>query len=98
MKYAFVLAAAAALMATPALAGGRGGALVGGVVAPVTTSISGVKVNALNNVSVPVLSGNNIANGVNIASGNKTNVKAILSKNGVLGGLIGGLGHGCGCN
>lgn len=90
MKYAFALTALVAFAATPAFAGGKGGGLIGSVVAPITTSVSGVKVNALNNVSV--LSGNNIANG------NKTNVTAIVSKNGILGGLLGGLGHGCGCN
>lgn len=90
MKYAFVLAAVAAVSATPAFAGGKGGSFVGGIVAPIAASASGVNVNALNNVAV--LSGNNIANG------NKTNVTTIVSKNGILGGLLGGLGHGCGCN
>ncbi|WP_353183839.1 hypothetical protein [Bosea sp. (in: a-proteobacteria)] len=101
MKYAFVLAAIAAFAVSPALAGGRGGSLaggslLGGVLAPVTAAVSGVQVNALNNVSV--LSGSPIANGNKI--GVVAPVKAIVSKNGLVGGLLGGLGlgHGCGCN
>jgi len=94
MKYAFVLATVAAFAVSPAMAGGRGGSLLGGIVAPVTTAVSGVHVNALNNVSV--LSGNGIANGNKI--GIVAPVKAIVSKNGLVGGLLGGFGHGCGCN
>ncbi len=88
MKYAIVLATVAAFAVSPAMAGGRGGSLLGGIVVPVTTAVSGVKINALNNVSV--LSGNKV--------GIAAPVKAIVSKNGIVGGLLGGLGHGCGCN
>lgn len=88
MKYAIVLATVAAFAVSPAMAGGRGGSLLGGIVVPVTTAVSGVKINALNNVSV--LSGNKV--------GVVAPVKAIVSKNGIVGGLLGGLGHGCGCN
>jgi len=92
MKYAFVLATVAIFAVSPAMAGGKGygkgGSLLGGILAPVTTGISGLNVTALNNVSV--------------LSGNKTNVnapiKAIVSKTGIAGGLLGGFGHGCGCN
>ncbi len=59
-----------------------------------TTAVSGVKINALNNVSV--LSGNGIANGNKV--GVVAPVKAIVSRNGLVGGLLGGFGHGCGCN
>ena len=52
------------------------------------SALGGLNVTALNNVSV--------------LSGNKTNVnapiKAIVSKTGIVGGLLGGFGHGCGCN
>ena len=92
MKHVFVLATVAAFAVSPAMAGSKGsgkvGSLLGGILAPVTTSISGLNVTALNNVSV--------------LSGNKTNVaapiKAVVSKNGIIGGLLGGFGHGCGCN
>ena len=94
MKYAFVLAVVAVSAVSPAMAGGRGGSLLGGVLAPVTAAVSGVRVNALNNVSV--LSGSPIANGNKL--GITAPVKAIVSKNGLVGGLLGGLGHGCGCN
>ncbi len=94
MKYAGILATVAAFAFSPAMAGGRGGSLLGGVVVPVTTAVSGVKINALNNVSV--LSGNGIANGNKV--GIVAPVKAIVSKNGIAGGLLGGRGHGCGCN
>ncbi|BCB20955.1 hypothetical protein [Bosea sp. ANAM02] len=90
MKYAIVLATVAAFAVSPAMAGGRGGSLLGGIGIPVT----GVKINALNNVGV--LSGNNIANGNKV--GIAAPVKAIVSRNGIVGGLLGGLGHGCGCN
>ena len=86
MKYAIVLATVAAFAVSPAMAGGRGGSLLGGIVAPVTTAVSGVKINALNNVSV--LSGNGIANGNKV--GIVAPVKAIVSKNGIVGGLLGG--------
>ena len=88
MKYAIVLATVVAFAVSPAMAGGRSGSLLGGIVVPVTTAVSGVKINALNNVSV--LSGNKV--------GIAAPVKAIVSKNGIVGGLLGGLGHGCGCN
>ncbi|WP_336809872.1 hypothetical protein [Bosea sp. MMO-172] len=94
MKYAIILATVAAFAVSPAMAGGRGGSLLGGIVVPVTTAVSGVKINALNNVSV--LSGNGIANGNKV--GIAAPVKAVVSKNGIVGGLLGGLGHGCGCN
>lgn len=97
MKYAFVLATVAAFAVTPAMASGKGGkvgSLLGGIIAPVTTSVSGLNVTALNNVGV--------LNGASIASGNKVGiaapVKAVVSRNGIVGGLLGGLGHGCGCN
>jgi hypothetical protein len=92
MKYAYVLATVAAFAVSPAMAGGKGGSLIGGIIAPVTTSIS--KVSVLNNVSV--LSGNNIAN--NVGNGNKVNVVAPVKA--IVGGLLGGSGrgHGCGCN
>lgn len=73
---------------------GRGGSLLGGVLAPVTAAVSGVQVTALNNVSV--------LSGSPIASGNKLGVvapiRAIVGRNGLVGGLPGGVGHGCGCN
>ncbi|MBN9061180.1 MAG: hypothetical protein BGP06_03095 [Rhizobiales bacterium 65-9] len=94
MKYAFVLATMTALAATPALAGGKAGSLIGGVITPVTTAVSGVKVNALNNVSVL----NGVGSGNVVASGNKAGLTAIVSRNGILGGLLGSRGHGCGCN
>jgi hypothetical protein len=95
MKYAYVLATVAAFAVSPAMAGGlggKGGSLIGGIITPVTTSIS--KVSVLNNVSV--LSGNNVAN--NVGNGNKVNVVAPVKA--VVGGLLGGFGrgHGCGCN
>ena len=75
-------------------ASGRGGSLLGEVLAPVTAAVSGVHVTALNNVSV--------LSGSPIASGNKLGVvasaKAIVGRNGLVGGLPGGVGHGCGCN
>ncbi len=91
MKY-IVAVSLAMLCASPALAGGsRGGSLLGlgTVVAPVTTAVSALNVNALNNVSV--------------LSGNKTNVSTIapisLKKNSILSGVLGGgSSHGCGCN
>lgn len=97
MKYAFVLATVAAFAVTPAMAGGKGGragSLLGGILAPVTTSISGLNVTALNNVSL--LSGNAVANGNKVSV--VAPIKAVVSKNGIVGGLLGGFGHGCGCN
>jgi hypothetical protein len=94
MKY-IAAVTVAMLAASPAFAGGaRGGGLLGSVVAPITTAVSALNVNALNNVSV--------------LSGNRTNVSAIapisiakggiLGKNTILSGLLGGGSHGCGCN
>jgi hypothetical protein len=93
MKYIVAVAVSAAMLAaSPAFAGGArgGGSLlgIGGIIAPVTTAVSALNVNALNNVSV--------------LSGNKTNVSAIvpisLKKNSILSGILGGGSHGCGCN
>jgi len=96
MKYIVAVAVSAAVLgASPAFAGGArgGGALVGlgSIVAPITTAVSALNVNALNNVSV--------------LSGNKTNVSAIvpvsLKNTNILSGILGGFGggsHGCGCN
>ncbi len=89
MKYIVTLPVAM-LAASPAFAGGgKGAALVGSVVAPITTAVSALNVNALNNVSV--------------LSGNKTNVSAVtpisLKNTNVLSGILGGgSSHGCGCN
>jgi hypothetical protein len=89
MKYV-VTVSLALLSASPAFAGGHkgGGSLLGGVLAPITTAVSALNINALNNVS--------------ILSGNKTNATAIvpvsLKNVGVLSGLLGGGSHGCGCN
>ena len=92
MKTAFILASVAAMAASsPALAGGRGGSLLGGVFAPITTNVG--KVSALNNIAV--LSGNSIANGNKVT----VNAPVNVSRNGILNGLLGGgRGHGCGCN
>src|ERR1700761_3405929 len=88
MKY-IVAPPLAVLSASPAFAGGsKGGSLVGSVIAPITTAVSALNVNALNNVSV--------------LNGNKVNVGAnapiTVSKNSILSGLLGGGSHGCGCN
>ncbi len=89
MKY-IVTVTVAMLAASPAFAGGggRGAALIGSVVAPITTAVSALNITALNNVSV--------------LSGNKTNVSAIvpisLKNTKILSGLLGGGSHGCGCN
>jgi hypothetical protein len=89
MKY-IVTVSLAVLSASPAFAGGgsRIGGLVGSVTAPITTAVSALNVNALNNVSV--------------LSGNKTNVAAVtpisLKNNSLLSGILGGGSHGCGCN
>ena len=56
--------------------------------------LNDTQIAALNNVSV--LSGNGIANGNRV--GVVAPVKAIVSRNGLVGGLLGGFGHGCGCN
>ncbi len=61
---------------------------------PVTAAVSDVQVTALNNVSV--LSGSPIASGNKL--GVVTPVRAIVGRNGLVGGLPGGVGHGCGCN
>jgi hypothetical protein len=90
MKYIVALSAAAVLFASPAFAGGgKGIALVGSVVAPITTAVSALNVNALNNVSV--------------LSGNSTNVSPVtgisLKNTSLLSGILGGgASHGCGCN
>ncbi len=88
MKY-IAAVSLAMLCASPAFAGGhKGGALLGSVVAPITTAVSALNVNALNNVSV--------------LSGNKTNVSAVtpvsLKNIGLLSGILSGGSHGCGCN
>ena len=90
MKY-IVTVSLAVLFASPAFAAGgaRVGGLIGSVTAPITTAISALNVNALNNVSV--------------LSGNRTSVSAItpisLKNNSLLSGLLGGgASHGCGCN
>jgi hypothetical protein len=88
MKY-IVTTSIALLIASPAFAGGgsRGGALIGNVVAPITTAVSALNVTALNNVSV--------------LSGNKTNVvtPVSLKNTSILSGILGGgASHGCGCN
>jgi hypothetical protein len=95
MKYV-VAVSLAMICASPAFAGGggrgssgSGGLLgIGSIVAPITTAVSALNINALNNVSV--------------LSGNKTNVSAILpislKNNSLLSGILGGGSHGCGCN
>ena len=105
MKHLLILATFAAISASPALAGGgHGGTPAGGILAPIGGIISpvngaGLQVNALNNVG---LNNVGVGNG-NVVAGNKvgivTPVKAIVSRNGLVGGLLGGAGgHGCGCN
>jgi hypothetical protein len=94
MKKYIVAVSLAALSASPAFAGGgsRGGSSllgIGSILAPVTTAVSALNVNALNNVSV--------------LSGNKTNVSTVvpisLKNTGILSGILGGgHSHGCGCN
>ncbi|QPF84737.1 hypothetical protein IC762_35000 [Bradyrhizobium genosp. L] len=99
MKKYLVAVALASLVASPAFAGGPrggGGGLLGGVIAPITTAVSALNVNALNNVNV-------LGGGVNVLNGNKTNVSAILpislKNTGILSGILGsGAAHGCGCN
>ena len=98
MKKYIVAVALASLFASPALAGprGGGGGLIGSVVAPITTAVSALNVNALNNVNV-------LGGGVNVLNGNKTNVSAILpvslKNTNILSGILGGgRSHGCGCN
>jgi hypothetical protein len=88
MKY-IITASVAMLCASPAFAGGsKGASLIGNVVVPITTAVSALNVQALNNVS--------------ILSGNKTNVSTVapvsLKNITVLSGLLGGGSHGCGCN
>ena len=89
MKYV-VAVSLAVLSASPAFAGGgaRAGGLIGSVVAPITTAVSALNVNALNNVSV--------------LNGNKLSLSAVapisIKKNSILSGLLGGGSHGCGCN
>ena len=90
MKYIVATAATlAVLSASPAFAGGsRRGSLINSVVAPITTAVSALNVNALNNVSV--LNGNK----VNVAA----NAPITVKNNNVLSGILGGGSHGCGCN
>jgi hypothetical protein len=88
MKY-IATVTVALLFASPAFAGGsKGIPLIGGILAPITTAVSALNINALNNVSV--------------LSGNKTNVSTIvpvsLKNTSILSGLLGGGSHGCGCN
>ena len=89
MKY-IVTVSLAVLFASPAFAAGgaRVGGLIGSVTAPITTAISALNVNALNNVSV--------------LNGNKLSLSAVapisIKKNSILSGLLGGGSHGCGCN
>ncbi|MCC8958854.1 hypothetical protein H8B02_37215 [Bradyrhizobium sp. Pear77] len=99
MKKYIVAVALASLVASPAFAGGPcggSGALIGSVIAPITTAVSALNVNALNNVNV-------LGGGVNVLNGNKTNVSAILpislKNTNILSGVLGGgRSHGCGCN
>ena len=99
MKKYIVTVSLVVLCASPAFAGGsRGGSSsllgIGSILAPVTTAVSALNINALNNVSV--------------LSGNRTNISTIVPvslKNtnilsGILGGGIlgGGHSHGCGCD
>ncbi|HEX7925290.1 MAG TPA: hypothetical protein VF583_30285 [Bradyrhizobium sp.] len=99
MKQYVVAVALASLVVSPAFAGGPrggGGALIGSVIAPITTAVSALNVNALNNVNV-------LGGGVNVLNGNKTNVSAILpislKNTNILSGILGGgRSHGCGCN
>jgi hypothetical protein len=88
MKY-IVAVSLAVLSASPAFAGGsRAGSLIGSIVAPITTAVSVLNVNALNNVSV--------------LNGNKVSLAAIapisLKNTNILSGILGGGSHGCGCN
>jgi hypothetical protein len=93
MKY-IATVSLALLCASPAFAGGsRGGSSsllgIGSILAPVTTAVSALNVNALNNVSV--------------LSGNKTNISTIvpvsLKNTSILSGILGGgHSHGCGCD
>ena len=93
MKY-IATVSLALLCTSPAFAGGsRGGSSsllgIGSILAPVTTAVSALNINALNNVSV--------------LSGNKTNISTIvpvsLKNTNILSGLLGGgHSHGCGCD
>lgn len=84
MKYALIAASLLTFAVTPAFAGGKsGGSLLGGVLAPVTTTVAALNLSK-------IASGNNI----NVLSGNKTGVTAPI----VIKGLLGGGSHGCGCN
>jgi hypothetical protein len=89
MKY-IVAATLAVLSASPAFAGGgsRAASLIGTVVAPITTAVSALNVNALNNVSV--LNGNKVS----VAA----NAPITVKNNSILSGILGGGSHGCGCN
>jgi hypothetical protein len=105
MKYV-VATTLALLSASPAFAAGgaKVGGLIGSVVTPITTAVSALNVNALNNVSI--LNGNSVAVNAPISVGRNS----ILS--GILGGGSEGRGgrgwdgrhgwgggeHGCGCN
>ncbi len=88
MKYAIIAAGLLMFAAPPAFAGGKG-ALVGNILAPVTTAVSALNVSVLNGSNVSVL------------SGNKTGVAAPVGVNAPISvkGLLGGAGLlGCGCN
>jgi hypothetical protein len=87
MKY-IVAASLAVLCASPAFAGGSKGSIVNSVVAPITTAVSALNINALNNVSV--LSGNKVS----VAA----NAPITVKNNSILSGILGGGSHGCGCN
>ncbi len=76
------------VVANPAFAGGfRGGSLLGGVVVPVSTVVSALNVQALNNVSI--LNGNKTS----ILNGNGFVTTAKIGPVSISSG-----GHGCGCN
>ena len=91
MKYIVVAASLAALSASPAFAGGsKGSSIIGSVVAPITTAVSALNVNALNNVSV--LNGNKVS----VAAIAPVSLKNVASLKNI--GILGGGSHACGCN
>ena len=98
MKY-IVTVSLALLSASPAFAAGGGariGGLIGSVTAPITTAVSALNVNALNNVSI--LSGNSTAVTAVTPVSLRGNSLLSLKNNSLLSGLLGGGSHGCGCN
>jgi hypothetical protein len=97
MKY-IVTVSLALLSASPAFAAGgnRIGGLIGSVTAPITTAVSALNVNALNNVSI--LSGNSTAVTAVTPVSLRGNSLLSLKNNSLLSGLLGGGSHGCGCN